>query len=138
MGVGIGSGIAGLCATWMLPMPIPIAIPTPTGLGDCPTTELCGRGTRRRMSDPVVSRHGIPGMIGGGYYDAHSAPQRVAMLAVADWLDAGLDSMLEAAPSIGSIVIADFGSAEGANAVAGTGRLIDAVRKRTDRPIQAV
>jgi hypothetical protein len=53
------------------------------------------------------------------------------MLAVAAWLDDGLDAVLAAAPPDGSMVIAHFGSAEGANGVVGAGRLVDAVRKRT-------
>jgi gibberellin A4 carboxyl methyltransferase len=85
------------------------------------------------MTDQARS---ITGMIGGGYYDSHSAPQRVAMLAVADWFDEAVAGL--AATATGALTLADYGSAEGANAVAGAGRLVQALRGHTDRPVQAV
>jgi hypothetical protein len=85
------------------------------------------------MTDQARS---ITGMIGGGYYDSHSAPQRVAMLAVTDWFDEAVAGL--AGSGTGALTLADYGSAEGANAVAGAGRLVAALRGHTDRPVQAV
>jgi hypothetical protein len=79
----------------------------------------------------------ITGMVGGGFYDTHSGPQRVAMLAVTDWFDEALPGTLHAAVGTPAITIADFGSAEGANAVAGADRLVRAIRRHTDQPVQA-
>jgi hypothetical protein len=80
----------------------------------------------------------ITGMVGGGFYDSHSAPQRVAMLAVTDWLEEALAATVEVAAAAPAITIADFGSAEGANAVAGADRLVQAIRRHTDQQVQAV
>jgi gibberellin A4 carboxyl methyltransferase len=87
------------------------------------------------VTDQVRS---ITGMVGGGFYDGHSAPQRVAMLAVTDWFDDALAATLNAAADAAAITIADFGSAEGANAMAGADRLVRAIRRRSDQPVQAV
>jgi gibberellin A4 carboxyl methyltransferase len=77
------------------------------------------------------------GMKGGGYYDEFSTAQGASINAVAGWLDrAAAGVALPASPR--PIVVLDLGSSEGRNALAGMGRLVAGLRRRTEQPIQTV
>ncbi len=78
----------------------------------------------------------IAGMVGGGYYNQHSAPQMASIDFVLPWLDDAIASMplSDAGPT--TIGLADFGCSEGGNSIAVMQRLVSAFRKRSSRPIQ--
>lgn len=77
------------------------------------------------------------GMVGHGYYNRHSAPQRAAIDYVLPWLDAAVEA-LPLADVPATIGLADFGCSEGRNSIAVVQRLVTAVRRRCARPIQTV
>lgn len=74
------------------------------------------------------------GMKMGGFYDAHSSAQRAALDAFLPWLE---DAVREIDPQAHEprIGLLDLGSSEGGNAIYAMGRLIRALRMRTDAPI---
>jgi hypothetical protein len=77
-------------------------------------------------------------MVGGGYYDQHSAPQMASIDFVLPWLDAETVSMpLSEAPAT-TMVVVDFGCSEGGNSIAVMEHLIAALRERRSWPIQTV
>ena len=77
------------------------------------------------------------GMKGDGYYDDHSTPQMAAIEAVLPWLEEAVGRMELPAPER-PIVIADFACSEGRNAIAAARRVIAAIRRPDQRPIQMV
>ena len=77
------------------------------------------------------------GMKGDGYYDDHSTPQMAAIEAVLPWLEEAVGRMELPAPER-PIVIADFACSEGRNAIAAARRVIAAIRRPDERPIQMV
>lgn len=83
-------------------------------------------------SEPVVR-----GMLGRGFYDRHSAPQRASIERVLPWLDDAIAAMQLAGetPTIG---VADFGCSEGRNSIIALNTAVAALRNRTARPIQTI
>jgi hypothetical protein len=76
-------------------------------------------------------------MLGGGFYDRHSAPQWAAIDHVLPWLeDAVLSMDLPLAPD--TIGLADFGCSEGKNSIAAMRRILAVLRKRTARPLATI
>ena len=75
------------------------------------------------------------GMKGGGYYNAHSDEQRVALDAFLPWMENAI--MEIPMPSGGGppIGLLDLGSSEGGNAIHAMTCLIEALRRRTDAPL---
>ncbi len=88
------------------------------------------------FADGGAAESVIAGMVGGGYYNQHSAPQMASIDFVLPWLDAAIASMhlSEAWPT--TIGLADFGCSEGGNSIAVMQRLVSVFRKRSSRPIQ--
>jgi hypothetical protein len=76
------------------------------------------------------------GMKGEGFYDQHSAPQWAAIASVLPWLEDAIDrtDLPDAMP----IVVVDYGCSEGRNSIAAMRRVVDALRRRTPRPIPVV
>jgi hypothetical protein len=74
------------------------------------------------------------GMKTGGYYDAHSSAQRVALEAFLPWLEDAV-AQLTLPSDLRPVGLLDLGSSEGGNAIYAMGRLIRALRQRGDRPI---
>ncbi len=77
------------------------------------------------------------GMKGGGFYDEHSSPQLSAILAVLHWLEAALGQS-DFADAATPIVVIDYGSSEGRNAITAMQRIVQALRGRSANPIQVV
>lgn len=77
------------------------------------------------------------GMIGHGFYNDNSAPQLSAISYVLPWLDAAVDG-LDLGAETSTVGLVDFGCSEGKNSVAVSKRLIAAVRKTSDLPIQTI
>lgn len=78
----------------------------------------------------------ITGMKSGGYYDAHSLPQREGMLKLLPRLLDNLEAdPLQPGPD-GNIRMLDIGSSQGGNAIVGYQQIIDAVRSHTEAPIE--
>jgi hypothetical protein len=78
------------------------------------------------------------GMKGGGYYDQHSSAQRMAIDALAGWIDEAVAS-LTVPPSPQPIVVLDLGSSEGRNAAAVMQRAVAGLRRRVpERAIQTI
>lgn len=75
-------------------------------------------------------------MKGGGFYDAHSNPQRLALEPYVDWLVDALGSWRAA--DDGPIRLLDIGSSEGGNAIYAQNRIVEALRTRTERAIQPI
>jgi hypothetical protein len=76
-------------------------------------------------------------MLGGGFYNRHSAPQWAAIDYVLPWLEEALLSMdLPLAPH--TVALADFGCSEGKNSIAAMQRMLSVLRKRTTRPLVAI
>ena len=77
------------------------------------------------------------GMLGGGFYNRHSAPQWATIAYVLPWLEEALLSMdLPLAPH--TVALADFGCSEGKNSIAAMQRILPVLRKRTDRPLATI
>ncbi len=77
------------------------------------------------------------GMVGQGFYNDNSAPQLSAISYVLSWLDDAFDQLV-LDDQTATIGLVDFGCSEGANSVAVLKRLIVAVRKTSDLPIQTI
>ena len=75
------------------------------------------------------------GMKGGGFYDAHSAPQRVALETALVALVAALADLPKEIPNSTYWGLLDIGSSEGANAIAAMGQLAQTLRRVSDLPI---
>ncbi|MEO0794692.1 MAG: cyclopropane-fatty-acyl-phospholipid synthase [Verrucomicrobiota bacterium] len=75
-------------------------------------------------------------MIGGGFYNANSSPQRDALLSFLPILESSLPDL--PVDSSGPIRLMDVGSSEGGNAIVAQTRIINQVRCLTDRPIQPI
>ncbi len=78
------------------------------------------------------------GMKSGGFYDAHSSPQRLALEPYVSWLEAAISSMELPLNTAESLRLLDIGSSEGANAISAQKRLVDALRRRSPLPIQPI
>lgn len=76
------------------------------------------------------------GMIGGGFYDAHSAPQRTAMQVPLAWLEAALADLPKPHAHSGAYTFLDAGSSEGANAIHAARRLLGKLRQGTTAPVE--
>lgn len=74
------------------------------------------------------------GMKPGGFYDANSSAQRVALDAFLPWLEEACGS-LALPPSGRPIGLLDLGTSEGANAIYAMRRLVAALRQRTEAPL---
>lgn len=77
------------------------------------------------------------GMVGHGFYDRNSAPQRAAIEVVLPWHQEAIAGMDLADPPQ-AVGIADFGCAEGRNSIRVLQRLVTALRARTGRPVLTV
>lgn len=76
------------------------------------------------------------GMVGGGFYDANSAPQWRAIETVLPLVDKAATSLpLE---GTGPVCLADFGCSEGRNSIAVMQRALTSLLPRTDRPVQTL
>lgn len=79
----------------------------------------------------------ITGMKGEGFYDRHSAPQGAAIQMLAEWMaEAATTVALPPAPR--PVVLVDFGSSEGRNAIAVMRAAAATIRQRTAQPIQTI
>lgn len=78
------------------------------------------------------------GMKGGGFYDAHSSPQRLALEPYVGWLEAAIPAMELPLDTAEPVRLLDIGSSEGANAIFAQKRLVDALRRRTTQPIKPI
>lgn len=78
------------------------------------------------------------GMKGGGFYDAHSSSQRLALEPYVGWLEAAIPAMEFPFDTAEPVRLLDIGSSEGANALSAQKRLVDALRRRTSQPIQPI
>lgn len=76
-------------------------------------------------------------MIGGGFYNRHSAPQARALAYVLPWLVEAAAEM-DFAPTPDAIALADFGCSEGRNSIAVMKSVLPALRSRTKRPFLTV
>lgn len=76
-------------------------------------------------------------MIGGGFYNANSAPQMAAIADVLPWIDGAVAAMSlpVAAPAF---TIADFGCSEGRNSIEVVRHTIAALRAKTGQPVQTI
>lgn len=97
------------------------------------------------MKDQEHLKHGFTnppahastsGMTGGGFYNSHSAPQWKAIEVLLPWLVEALQDLPASDPS--PFTIADFGCSEGGNSITVIKQLVDAVRQKSDRPIQTI
>ncbi|MEP3046027.1 MAG: hypothetical protein ABJL55_08095 [Roseibium sp.] len=88
-----------------------------------------------QVTSPVTNAT-TTGMTGGGFYNANSEPQWMAIEAVLDWLkNAVLEVPLDGkAP----VTLADFGCSEGRNSIAVMSHALNTLLPRTDKPIQTV
>ncbi len=77
------------------------------------------------------------GMVGGGFYDANSAPQMSAITAVLPWISKAL-AELDLPAASQTIALADFGCSEGRNSIDVMRHAISDLRKRTSQPIQTL
>jgi len=77
------------------------------------------------------------GMIGGGFYNRHSAPQARALAHVLPWLVEAATAM-DLAPVPDAITLADFGCSEGRNSIAVMKTVLPVLRSRTERPLMTV
>jgi len=76
------------------------------------------------------------GMVGGGFYDANSAPQWSAIEAVLPFVDTAAASL--PADGAGPLRLADFGCSEGRNSIAVMQRALTGLLPRTDRQVQTI
>lgn len=76
------------------------------------------------------------GMIGGGFYDHHSASQRVAMQTPLGWLEEAMDDLPPPFTDSGAFAFLDAGSSEGANAIYAYNRLLSQLRTQSQAPVQ--
>ncbi len=77
------------------------------------------------------------GMKGDGFYNAHSAPQRVALESALTKLEAAITELPNAWLDEPYFGILDIGSSEGANAIYAMNQLIQVLRRRLKTPIWA-
>jgi len=77
------------------------------------------------------------GMVGGGFYNANSAPQWKAIEAVLSLVDQAGET-LPVDDGNGPLCLADFGCSEGLNSIAVMKRALGTVLPRTDRPVQTI
>jgi gibberellin A4 carboxyl methyltransferase len=77
------------------------------------------------------------GMVGGGFYNRHSAPQMSAIDHVMPWLEDAIGGV-SFDDGAGTLGLADFGCSEGRNSIAVMRRLIPLMRRRTGRHIQTI
>ena len=77
------------------------------------------------------------GMVGQGFYNRNSAPQKSAIDHVMPWLEDATGS-ISFDDGIGALSLADFGCSEGRNSIAVMRRLVSLVRGRTNRHIQTI
>lgn len=76
------------------------------------------------------------GMVGGGFYNANSAPQWQAIEAVLDLVDQAAGTLPVAGD--GPVCLADFGCSEGRNSIAVMQQALATLLPRTDRPVQTI
>jgi gibberellin A4 carboxyl methyltransferase len=76
-------------------------------------------------------------MMGEGFYDANSGPQRAVIVALLPWLEEAVLQM-DLLANGGPIVVADFGCSEGRNSIAATRPVVAALRARDSRAIQTI
>ncbi len=74
------------------------------------------------FADDGAAEGVVAGMVGGGYYNQHSAPQMASIDFVLPWLDAAIASMPLSEDWPTTIGLADFGCSEGGNSIAVTRR----------------
>jgi gibberellin A4 carboxyl methyltransferase len=77
------------------------------------------------------------GMIGGGFYNRHSAPQASALAYVLPWLVEAATEM-DFAPAPDAVALADFGCSEGQNSITAMKSVLPVLRSRTKRPFLTV
>ncbi|MHA1573451.1 MAG: hypothetical protein ACTSX8_05605 [Alphaproteobacteria bacterium] len=77
------------------------------------------------------------GMIGGGFYNRHSAPQANALAHVLPWLVEAA-ATIDLAPVPQAVTLADFGCSEGQNSIKVMNAVLPVLRSRTDRPLVTI
>ena len=75
------------------------------------------------------------GMDGGGFYNAHSDEQRVALDAFLPWLEDAIMDLPVDSTGNRPMGLLDLGSSEGGNAIHAMIRLIERLRRRTEAPL---
>lgn len=92
---------------------------------------------RPEQTDKATLHSSTTGMIGGGFYNANSAPQMAAIAAVLPWIDEAIAAM--ALPVSGpAFTIADFGCSEGRNSIEVVRHAIAALRQQTGQDVQTI
>jgi gibberellin A4 carboxyl methyltransferase len=84
-----------------------------------------------------VSMPATTGMKGAGFYDQHSSAQLASIQHVLDWLH-GAAADLKLPPPERPVTVLDLGSSEGRNAVVAMNAVAEALRQRTEQPIEIV
>jgi len=77
------------------------------------------------------------GMIGGGFYNRHSAPQANALEYVLPWLIEAAAAM-DLSPVPEAVTLADFGCSEGQNSIKVMHAVLPVLRSRTSRPLVTI
>ncbi|MEP2704798.1 MAG: hypothetical protein ABJQ71_12505 [Roseibium sp.] len=87
------------------------------------------------VTSPVTNAT-TTGMIGGGFYNANSEPQWMAIEAVLGWLKQAVTDlpMGDKTP----VTLADFGCSEGRNSIAVMSQALETLLPRTGMPIQTI
>jgi hypothetical protein len=76
-------------------------------------------------------------MIGGGFYNRHSAPQANALEYVLPWLIEAAAAM-DLSPVPEAVTLADFGCSEGQNSIKVMHAVLPVLRSRTSRPLVTI
>src|SRR5262245_43828336 len=98
---------------------------------------MWGRWGKPPVLVRATSRAVTTGMKGDGFYDRHSSPQWAAISAVLPWIEEAV-GRADLADGQAPIVLVDYGCSEGRNSIEALRKLVDAVWKKTTRPIQTV
>lgn len=90
----------------------------------------------RAGGSPFSVHSTTSGMVGGGFYDANSAPQWRAIEAVLPLVDKAASSL--PVDGAGPVALADFGCSEGRNSIAVMQQVLASLLPRTTRPVQTI
>lgn len=92
---------------------------------------------RPDQAEKATPHSSTTGMIGGGFYNANSAPQMAAIAAVLPWIDDAIAAM-SLPVSAPAFTIADYGCSEGRNSIEVVRYTISALREKTGQSVQTL
>jgi gibberellin A4 carboxyl methyltransferase len=92
---------------------------------------------RPDQANKATPHSSTTGMIGGGFYNANSAPQMAAIAAVLPWIDEAVAAM-SLPVSAPAFTIADFGCSEGRNSIEVARHTIAALREKSGQAVQTI